>query len=82
MMMGWAIMYPMPPKRQTHTERRAAEKAAARRRVAERIASGEITPAQAQFDAAPLVGPVVIMDMMGDLRRHYDRGKPSRKRKD
>ena len=54
---------------ESHTERRAAPKAAARRLTADRIAAGEITPAQAQFEAAP----ITYVDMMGDLRRYADR---------
>ncbi len=58
---------------ESHSARRAAEKATARRRVIDQLAAGEITPAEAQHRAAPIVGPVTYIDMMGDLRRYAER---------
>ena len=51
---------------------RAKAKAAARTRIKRLIEERKITPSQAQQFAAPMKGPVEIVDIWGDLKRYAD----------
>lgn len=53
----------------TLTEQRAAAKRAARAETVRKIASGELTPEQAQWRNAPIRGRVEIVDLQAALRR-------------
>lgn len=62
----------MEPVKQITFAERAAQKVAARKRTAALIASGAITPHEAQLKAAPYsVYPVKIVDLKAALARHY-----------
>ena len=52
------------------TARRAATKAAQRTRTARQIKAGELTPAAAQAQNAPVAKPVRVLDMWSSIRRH------------
>lgn len=52
------------------TAQRAATKAAQRTRTAWQIKAGQLTPAEAQRQNAPVSKPVRVLDMWPSIRRH------------
>lgn len=69
-----------PKKQRSGLQQRAEKKAQERRATAYEIASGKLTPGEAQKRAAPIQSEVKIVDLWGAINRHVaGRGRKKKK---